>query len=128
MLLPPQSGKREIRNLSGAGYRALLPPHRRGQFGLGEIVEALSDPGRARTFAKRISEVIKEATVDERVSRVENLGVVFQEFGHTRMDLIIGGHLLVHPPPRASTSTKNKIACDGLFLNGLRVALVGTGN
>lgn len=34
---------------------------------MGEIVEALSSPARARTFAKRISEVIGDATDNERV-------------------------------------------------------------
>lgn len=48
--------------------------HRRGQVGVGEIAEALSDPGRAQTFAQRISELIKDASVNERVSR-KHLGL-----------------------------------------------------
>lgn len=40
----------------------------RGTVGIGEIVEALSDPARAKTFASRISELVKDARVNERVS------------------------------------------------------------
>lgn len=42
---------------------------RSGTVGATEIVEALSSPARAKTFATRISQLIKDAKVDERVSR-----------------------------------------------------------
>lgn len=40
---------------------------RRGTVGVGEIVEALADPARAKTFVSRIGELIKDAKVNERV-------------------------------------------------------------
>lgn len=35
--------------------------------GVGEILEAVSDPSRAANFAKRVGELIKGAKVNERV-------------------------------------------------------------
>lgn len=61
---------------------------RRGTVGVGEIIEALSDPARAKTFASRIGELIKDAKVNERV-RDSDWHLMYQI-------IVLGDVVLVH--------------------------------
>ena len=54
-------------HLLASNDTCLLSPSPRGTVGIGELIEALSEPSRAKTFATRISALIKDAKVNERV-------------------------------------------------------------
>lgn len=118
----------ERSTLTGVGVTLLrFCTHRRGQVGLGEIAEALSDPRHARIFAQRISELIKDAAVNERVSR-KNMGVF-----SLPCFVFTGGmyhymfYVLFYFSSRVSTSPNKQhvtVRCEEVFTAGLRFVLL----